>query len=158
MEDRGFGQDAPAGYVLTPYAGNRVRGAVFSPSLTLEGWFEEGTHGYERLLPIAEAAGDGSIAALWLDDEGRTRVVVLSSDGDGYVVAESALDFLILLAIGYSELLSFLIDGPPEEEESVEAVAGFRAWVEEAFDVEVPNEWPPVGEDEFSVWLDAQLG
>ncbi|MFT0846138.1 hypothetical protein VR010_00080 [Actinomycetaceae bacterium L2_0104] len=131
---------------------------MFTPGLSLEGWFDEGTFGYERLLPIAEAAGDGSIAALWLDDEDQARVVVLASDGDGYVVAENARDFLTLLSIGYTEFLSFLMYGPPEDDEAVDAVAEFRAWAEETFDVEVPEEWPPVGDDDFSAWLDAQLG
>lgn len=157
MEEQGFGRRTPAGYALTPYAGERQLGPVFLSDLTLDGWLEPGTPGYDRVLPIAEVAGDGSIGALWLDDEGRTRVVVLGALGS-YVVADDARELLVLLAIGYEELLSFMLSGPPEAPETADAVAGFRRWVEETFGVEVPQEWRSVGDDEFSQWLDVELG
>lgn len=130
---------------------------LFIPALTLQGWLEEDTHGFAQLLPIAQVAGDGSIAALWRDGE-QTRVVMLSAEGKGYILAETARDFLDLLAIGYEELLSFLIEIPPEDEETIEGVSQFRAWVEETFQSTVPEQWPVIGGDHFSAWLDTQLG
>lgn len=158
MEARGLGRDAPAGYALTAYEGDRVRGPVFAAELTLDGWFDAVHPAAGRLLPIAEAAGDGSIVALWADPDDRTRVVVLGSDGDGYVIAESARDLLALLAVGYEEFLDFVLAGPPDDEACIDAVAEFRAWVEETLEMPVPEEWPSVGDDDFSVWLDEQLG
>lgn len=157
MEDQGFGRQTPAGYTLAPYDGDRQLGPVFRSDLTMEGWLEPGAPGHDRLLPIAEAAGDGSIVALWFDDEERTRAVVLGPLGS-CVVADDARELLVLLAIGYEELQPFMLGHPPDDRDAVEAVAGLRGWVEETFGVEVPQEWRSVGDDEFSRWLDTQLG
>ncbi|WP_140400733.1 hypothetical protein [Gulosibacter sp. 10] len=157
MEAQGFGSDAASGYVLAPYEGDEQLGPVFAPNLTLEGWFAADAPAARRLLPIAEIAGDGSQAALWVDEEGATRVVALDSDGEGYVLADSAEDFLVLLAIGYEEMKEFDFGEPPEDPDAVDAVEEFREWVGETLDVEVPEEWPEVGEDEFGDWLREQL-
>ena len=61
----------------------------------------------DRLAPFCATGGDGSRAALWSDDSGRTRIVHMGS-GSGSTMAgilvEDAVDFLRLLAIGYDEL------------------------------------------------------
>lgn len=61
----------------------------------------------ERLVPFCRTGGDGSHAALWMDDTGEIRIVHMGS-GSGSamvgVMAEDPVDFLRLLAIGYNEL------------------------------------------------------
>lgn len=42
-------------------------GAVYMPHLTLDGWFDTGSAGHDRLLPIAEAAGTSTRATLMVD-------------------------------------------------------------------------------------------
>lgn len=157
MEAQGFGRQSPSGYVLTPGPdeGEGFCGPVFSPNLRLDGWCTPENPAHARLLPIAEVAGDGSVAALWRDDQDHIRVVTLESEGGGYLIADSEAQFCALVAMGYGELTELGIDGPPE---SPEAVAGFRAWVEHELQLQPPEQWPAVGDDAFSAWLDAQLG
>ena len=62
---------------------------------------------FERLAPFCRTGGDGSYAALWLDNDGRVQIVHLGS-GSGSVMmgvmVDNPIDFLRLLAIGYDEL------------------------------------------------------
>lgn len=152
MEEQGWGLDNDNGYFLVPYASTRVLGPVFCVLEDfVEHWFESGDAS-SRLVPFASIAGDGSAAALWLDDD-RLRFVGLGSEGDAFVLADSAVDFLRLVAVGHAELTPWELGLPPDDEDSVTALAPFRSWVEETFDVLVPGEWPAVGEDEFTDWV-----
>ena len=60
-----------------------------------------------RVAPFCRTGGDGSYAAVWLDDQGATQFVHLGS-GSGStmtgIMADNTADFLRLLAIGYDEL------------------------------------------------------
>jgi hypothetical protein len=62
---------------------------------------------FERLAPFCRTGGDGSYAALWLDDNEQVQIVHLGS-GSGSVMmgilVDNPVDFLRLLAIGYEEL------------------------------------------------------
>ncbi len=158
MEEQGWGVEREEGDLLTPYAGDRQLGIVFDAGASLDGWFDDGTAGRDRLVPIAELAGDGGIGALWRDDTDAIRFVGLGSDGDTFLLADSAVDFLRLVAIGYGEITAYHLGLPPEAADSVDAVEDFRTWVEETFGVDVPEEWPAVGDDEFSDWVAVQLG
>ncbi|MCC2592434.1 hypothetical protein LKO27_03225 [Tessaracoccus sp. OS52] len=156
MEERGWGSDMGGQYHLTPYPGERQLGVVFVSNGSLDGWFEPGDPAQERLLPIAEISGSGSLAALWLDDDGAVRFVALDSMGSSYVLADSAVDFLRLTAIGYEEIVGWFLALPPESDEAVEAHREFRTWVEETFDVEVPERWFKVSDpDPFAAWLES---
>lgn len=157
MEVQGQGREAPAGYVLSPYADAPGSAPVFVAGMTLEGWFEEGSDAHARLLPIAEAAGDGSMIAAWRDDDDEVRFVLLGSIGGGAVVAEDARGLLNLLAVGYEELMSFNLGEPPRESLPDEALAPLRAWLESEFGLTAAHEWPAVGDDEFTAWVDRQL-
>lgn len=95
-----------------------------------------------RLCVFASTGGDGSMAALWLDDAGQQKIVHLGS-GSGStmvcVLADDAVDFLRLLAIGYAEIcwpdelaVPPRADGPPPNLE-------LRNWVEATFDVSIPR-------------------
>lgn len=164
MEDRGFGEDAPAGYCLTPYDGeDGVMGPVFAPNLTLEGWFDTSHPAHAALLPVAEASVDGGILALWdaggvEDPSGGTLRAVVLSDGSGFTVADSARDLVRLLAVGYDDLQEFTLGLEREDDEAREAVADFRAWVEDVTGERVPDELPEVDADPFPAWLSQQLG
>ncbi|MDQ0727405.1 hypothetical protein [Microbacterium sp. W4I20] len=159
MEEQGHGRDAAAGYVLSPYPEDRIGAApAFVAGLSLDGWLDEGAPGYARLLPIAEASGDGSLVALWADDQDRIRIVVLDSDGAGYGIAEDDAELLTLLAVGYDEITAMTLGDPPDEPLPLESLAPLRAWVQNEFGAELPEEWRAVGDDEFSAWLDRQLG
>ena len=155
---------------LTPYTGERQLGIVFDSGATLTGWFgdeEVEARVARRVLPFAEISGDGGIGALWLDDDGATRFVALTTDGETFVLADSAVDFLRLVAVGYDELRSWTIgtdvaELDPEEDdfllECVEALAPFRSWVEQEFGTTVPTAWSQVDPDDngFATWINEQ--
>ena len=99
----------------------------------------------ERLCVFAKTGADGSMAALWLDADGATRVVHLGS-GSGStmlcVLAEDAVDFLRLCAIGYDELCwGEELSAPPEREHDLGTLPNpaFRRWVETTFSTTVPS-------------------
>jgi hypothetical protein len=158
MEDQGWGADNGNGYFLTPYAGRRQLGIVFSDDAGLTGWFEPGQPGHDRLLTIGEIDGSGGRAVLWLADDGSVQVGALGSEGEAYLLATSATDFLRLAAIGYRELESFYLSSPSDDPDSVEGHAAFRAWVEAELGLEVPEHWQLADPDPFAAWVDATLG
>jgi hypothetical protein len=155
MEAQGFGFTNEHGYFLTPYPGDRQLGVVFSPGESLTGWFEPGEPGHDDLVPLGEIAGDGSWCLLW-NDAGTARFVVLGSDGEAFLLADSAIDFLRLIAIGYDGIpYADLLTEPSEDGESVAALAPFRAWVEAEFGVQVPEHWHTADPDPFNTWISA---
>lgn len=163
MEGRGWGLDNGNGYFLTPYAGERQLGIVFASGLELTGWFEPGQPGYDRLLPIAEIDGSGGLAVLWAADDGSVQLGGLSSEGEANLLAENALDFVRLVAIGYRELADWIVSQPPDtsdedEAEAVEAHADFREWVTSELGVEVPEHWQAFEPDPFRAWVNETLG
>lgn len=112
-------------------------------------WFGDEIQGdpAARLWPFARTGGDGSMAALWLDDDGRTRIVHLGS-GSGStltcVLADNGLDFLRLLAIGYREICwDGWFGAPPgadeDEDEDFEPVnEPYRDWLFRTFGATAP--------------------
>lgn len=155
MEAQGWGFENQHGYFLTPYAGTSELGIVFSPTESLTGWFEPNEEGHDRLLPLGQTDGTGSFAALWRDPGDALRFVLLGSEGERLYLADDAVDFLRLLAIGYLELDSYAIVEAPieDDEESVAALADFRAWVEREFEVTVPSHWSLREPDPFDAWV-----
>jgi hypothetical protein len=125
-----------------------------------------------RLASIVRTGGDGSMAAIWLDDDGVQRIVHMGS-GSGSVMnqtlAPSALDFLRLLAIGYEEICW------PEDFDRLPIQVSndrtqyapptlFRTWLASTYDVTIPatasellRSFPMYGnpmQDRFCLWLD----
>jgi len=134
----------------TPYAGERQLGAVFQDGLTTEGWLDD-EEAAARLLPIAESDGAGGFIALWRPADGAPAKAVVINDLDQTLIADSALDLLRLVAIGHDELRTFTISEPAPAE-SAAAHAEFRAWVEETFDVDVPEAWGLPASEAFDRW------
>ncbi|MGE0786112.1 MAG: SMI1/KNR4 family protein [Sandaracinaceae bacterium] len=124
-----------------------------------------------RLSFFAETGGDGSQAAFWLDDEGTQHIVHLGSGSGSMmacVLANSDIDFLRLLAIGYDEICwSDELDRPPNAagELHVEPNEPFREWVCTTFGVDIPTlgveiipnvaEYGDDSPDPFCRWLNA---
>ncbi|QHJ10945.1 hypothetical protein FX988_01167 [Paraglaciecola mesophila] len=131
-----------------------------------------------RLRIFARTGGDGSVAAFWLDDKREQKIVHIGS-GSGSVLAcvlaETAVDFLRLLAIGYDEICwNDDFDKTPEQsfeenEFKVEPNVLFQQWVVNEFDTSIPItaldivKYPAEfgdenSEDEFCKWLDRHSG
>lgn len=104
-----------------------------------------------RLAPFCRTGGDGSYAALWIDDSGAPHIVHLGS-GSGStmmgVLADDAVDFLRLLAIGYEELCwpdhfdrtpKEIYDAQGDCMEPFNEPVNFQRWVSDTFDVTVPS-------------------
>lgn len=108
-------------------------------------WFgAEADTAAARLWPFVQTGGEGSMAALWLDDDGRTRIVHLGS-GSGSVLtcvlADNALDFLRLLAIGYVEICwheEFAAPPEPWDDDGDTVNAPYRDWLQSTFGVTIP--------------------
>ena len=151
---------------------------LFAPNLGegLHHWFgvADDHPALARLSVIAQTGGDGSMAALWLDDASAPKIVHLGS-GSGSVMAcvlaTDPVDFLRLLAIGYDEICwdDVFDDAPNANWQGsgvyVEPNAPFQNWVMETFGVDIPRtgrdivgpttsigDRPPTG-DPFCDWL-----
>lgn len=166
MESQAWrGEDAEGYPFLTPYPGDAQLGPVFSAGLSIRGWLNPEAPGAERVIPIAETDGSGGMAAIWIDSAGKSRFVALSSEGAEAVrLADTPVDFLRLVAVGYSEFTDWAFGAPPEsfddssDEESgmpdsVVAHSRFRAWVESEFEVTVPDLWSVEDDAEFNAWI-----
>ncbi|HET9483126.1 MAG TPA: hypothetical protein VFO79_04145 [Xanthomonadales bacterium] len=161
IEERGFFRDhdgVRTGFLCDPGAieedddsrtgGTRIelraeRGA------TMSRWFGEGQRAVaaaQRICVVAQTGGEGSRAALWLDDAGRQRIVHLGSGSGSLmtcVLADDPVDFLRLLAIGYDEICwDKQYAAPPNADESelfIHPNEPLRAWVRTTFGVTIPR-------------------
>jgi hypothetical protein len=121
-----------------------VRGAdAAETKVALESWFDHHEEA-PMLWPFAETGADGSTAALWLGIDGVTRVVHLGSGSGSMltcVLAEDAVDFLRLLAIGYPEICwPEDYAAPPVPNPGREVVnTAYRDWVSSTFGVTIPG-------------------
>jgi cell wall assembly regulator SMI1 len=161
MEAQGWGgTDAGGDPFVTPYEGEFRRGAVFSGTQSTDGWLDPTSPDAWRLLPLAETDGSGGFAALWFAPSGDFRFVLLGSEGGApQRLADDPVDFLRLIAIGYDELTPWVWDEPvsvdEDDEDTAAAHAPFRAWVEDEFEVEVPESWSVTDDERFAAWLSA---
>ena len=103
-----------------------------------------------RLSVIMRTGGDGSHAAIWLDDDGRQRFVHLGSGSGSIMVcvlADDPVDMLRLFAIGYDELAwpeeYAMTPDEVREEQGMEGepvpIEPFRAFVAKTFNTTIPR-------------------
>lgn len=111
----------------------------------LEHWFGvDDPKVLQRVCVFAATGGDGSMAALWIDDDGAQQIVHMGSGSGSTTVCllgRSPLDFLRLLAIGYDELCwSSQWGRPPvgEDDEPVATDSAYRRWLAGEFGVTIP--------------------
>jgi hypothetical protein len=115
-------------------------------SVNLRYWFgAEHPEVNRRLCVFAQTGAEGSMGAFWLDNENEIRIVHLGSGSGSIltcVLADNAVDFLRLLAIGYDEICwdeDFAY--PPNADNldfKVEPNVEFQNWVKSTFKVEIP--------------------
>lgn len=134
-----------------------VGAIVFTPSVTIDSWFEDGAAGRDDLVPIGLAARDGSVIALWRDGD-QTRFVGFGGDGDLFVLADSAHDFVALLTIGYPELLPHLITSKPVDQDHAAAMGPLRDWARTHRGIESPEQWHAIDATDFRAWVDRKRG
>ena len=98
----------------------------------------------DRLCVFAQTGAEGSMAAFWIDDDGKQRIVHLGS-GSGStmccVLADDPIEFLRLLAIGYDEICwNEAFSEPPNagDDMIVHPNIAFQSWVQQTFDVTIP--------------------
>ncbi|MCU8277781.1 hypothetical protein M2G82_20070 [Vibrio vulnificus] len=101
-----------------------------------------------RLCVFAKTGADGSMAAFWIDEEGKQKIVHLGSGSGSIltcVLADDPIDFLRLLAIGYDEICNDSeFSTPPNSncrpgDVFVHPNINFRNWVESTFKVSIPE-------------------
>lgn len=100
---------------------------------------------HERVCVFGNTGGDGSMAAFWLNDRGIQKIVHMGS-GSGStsvgVIAENPVDYLRLIAIGYSEPCFYLDASEPPNSDSdwfVHPNVEFQNWVTDTFNVSIPR-------------------
>ena len=120
----------------------------------------------ERVCIFARSGKDGSLCALWLNEEDETKIVHLGTGSGSMlygVIAENAVDFLRLIAIGYDEICwEGELKEPPQPEWSTPDIQ-FQNWVRKSFQGEIPQTGAEIvtyplendsGSDPFLNWLD----
>jgi len=114
-------------------------------NVNMKYWFgHERPEMLSRLCVFCRTGGEGSMAAFWLDPDGDQKIVHLGS-GSGStlvcVLADDAIDFLRLLAIGYDEICwPEAFDNPPNAGSDfiVQPNTDFQDWVRSTFSVSIP--------------------
>ncbi len=124
----------------------------------IESWF--GTPSVKKQFGVFGVGGDGSLLAVWRQDDGRMPVVRLDSESvDNHVLAGDFVQFLRLLAIGYGELRSAYFDVLPKDAPNEE----FQDWVCETFKVTLPATGAEITKpaqaqhDDFDGWAQSKV-
>jgi hypothetical protein len=109
-------------------------------------WFgHERPEVLNRVCVFAKAGAEGSMAAFWIDDEGKQRIVHLGSGSGSILVcvlADDPVDFLRLLAIGYDEICwGSAFSKPPNADGGlfVHPNVEYQLWVKRTFSVTIPQ-------------------
>ena len=131
---------------------------------TLRCWF--GTDAAIGDLAQFGAGADGSLYCLWRSTDGHLPIVHMGSEGDhNLVLAQSPVDFLRLLAIGYGEIGFADFDSPPSEEGEPDNInPEFQHWVTSTFDTTIPDVGASIvlpadkKHKDFQDWIDARCG
>jgi len=118
---------------------------AFVEAITLNNDPKTIAHVASRLAIFIRTGGDGSLAGIWKNDEGK-QVFVHIGSGSGSVMlctlADNPVDMLRLFAIGYYELCwpEEFADPPADDYDHGACLppAQFRDWVESNFGVTIP--------------------
>ena len=164
-------QDLRASWTDEGRRGGTTIELVAMGNANLKYWFgAEHEEVSRRLCVFGQTGAEGSQCAFWVSESGALKIVHLGSGSGSLlncVLADNAVDFLRLLAIGYDEICwNEGFDSPPNEENPdfrVEPNAEFQAWVKSTFNVEVPQTASEIvkhpsdigdedSEDEFCRW------
>lgn len=151
IEMKGFYFDRPE-YRIGYLAGNDQPGTLSCFCAEGSEWFpsEWGKDTLSRLCVFGSTGGEGSVAAFWIDDQGRQQIVHFGS-GSGSTMAcilvENAMDFLRLLAVGYLEVCwPEDYDDPPDYEDLEDEYGSgvvleeeYKYWLVETFNVSIPK-------------------
>lgn len=139
----------------------------------LKYWFDKEHNELEqRLCVFAQTGGDGSESAFWLTEQGKIKIIHMGSGSGSLlscVLADNAVDFLRLLAIGYDEIcwdedFPFPPNENPDRDMTINPNLKFQNWVKQTFHVEIPKtaleiiKYPACmddesSEDEFFNWI-----
>ncbi len=161
-----------ASWTDTERAGGTIIWFAASGSSGLEYWFGHSDPAIlNRLCVFARTGAEGSMAAFWIDDEGGQKIVHLGSGSGSVLVcvlADVAIDFIRLLAIGYDEICwKSEFHAPPNQTEfRVWPHKAFQEWVMQTFHVTIPSTASEIvrhpsemGDerplDEFARWVNA---
>ena len=113
---------------------------------SLKHWFgHERPEVLNRVCVFAKAGAEGSMAAFWIDDEGKQRIVHLGSGSGSILVcvlADDPVDFLRLLAIGYDEICwNSAFSKPPNADGGlfVHPNVEYQSWVKRTYSVTIPQ-------------------
>ena len=131
----------------------------------------------ERLCVFAQSGAEGSECAFWLNDNNELKIVHLGSGSGSIltcVLADKAVDFLRLLAIGYDEIcrdedFPYPPNEGPDSDLFVKPNLMYRKWVEDTFNVTIPETALEIvkhpttiesdsTEDEFLNWVNKFIG
>lgn len=115
----------------------------------IKSWFgHESPEVLNRLCVFARTGAEGSMAAFWLDDDGKQRIVHLGSGSGSIMVcvlADEPVDFLRLIAIGYDEICwnDHFLQPPNADPLSgglfVHPNTEYQNWVKATFSVDIPR-------------------
>jgi len=115
-------------------------------NVNMKYWFRRETpETLNRLCVFAKTGAEGSMAAFWLDPAGGQKIVHMGSGSGSILVcvlAEDAVDFLRLLAIGYDEICwDDDFAAPPNQTGDfvVHPHLAFQRWVSSTFGVSIPK-------------------
>lgn len=191
IEDRGLYVDQPsgarigflfpeeamkAGWTKSGRPGGTDISFAAEGNVNLKYWFgHERAAVLDRLCVFAQTGAEGSMAAFWLNDEGRQLIVHLGS-GSGSttvcVLADDPVDFLRLIAIGYDEICwgEKFSTTPSGASASfvVQPNSEFQHWVENTFGVTIPRQGDEIvrhpdgmgaaeSHDIFNSWVSANV-
>ena len=123
-------------------------------------WF-----GHPRVVDrfgVFGAGPDGSLYAMWKQEDGRQPIVHMGSEGqNNFVLAGSFRDFLRLLAVGYSEIGFDDLTVAPSEREEINPQ--FQHWIEKRYSLPIPRCGSEVTvpasstHEDFQAWIEKNL-
>ncbi|MCI8373250.1 MAG: SMI1/KNR4 family protein [Lachnospiraceae bacterium] len=140
----------------------------------LKYWFNcaDTTELEQRLCVFAQTGSEDSESAFWLNDQGELKIIHMGSGSGSMlscVLADNAVDFLRLLAIGYDEICwgedyPYPPNESPYTDRIIQPNIPFQNWVTQTFGVNIPKTALEIvqhpadmddeeSEDEFFNWI-----